>query len=494
MGVARPPFEDSASCPASDGRKNSYAVKFATLSQSRVARNRVVTVRAVEIHRRWTHKQPGALKAHLVSFRSKGGEQMRDLRLHGFYASAIVLALSLSLFSTSARATSREQVIYAFSLGYSDCSDPIASLIADESGNLYGTTLGGGAYGGGCIFNVSLNPDGSWSESVLYSFSGIDGKVPGNALVFDKVGNLYGMTRQGGLYDGGVAFELSPSPGGTWTETVLHSFGSAGDGDGPSAELTFDDAGNLYGTTTGGGAHRGGIVFKLSPGPSGWTETILHAFWGRIQGPGPAVPAGGVVIDSAGSLYGVTEFGGGNGGFGAAYQLVPKNGVYKERTIHSFDGYDGEEPSSTLVMDSSGNLYRTTSFGGSGDYGTVFQLTKGKAGKWADNVLRSLNGNDGYLAVGPVVFDSAGNLYAAAEAGGFEGQGSVFRLTPQRGGTWRETVLHLFHYYDRHYRKGRDGQAPYAGVIVYGGQLFGTTSSGGIHDEGTVFSIRLAHP
>jgi uncharacterized repeat protein (TIGR03803 family) len=418
---------------------------------------------------------------------------MRDLRLHGFCASAIVLAFSLSLLSTSALATSREQVIYPFY----DCSGSIAPLIVDGSGNLYGTNSGGGAHGGGCIFKLSLNPDGSWSESVLYSFSGNDGKFPSAALVFDKVGNLYGTTRQGGLYGGGLAFELSPSPGGTWTETVLHNFGNGSDGSGLSSELVFDAAGNLYGTTELGGVHHGGTVFKLSPSPNGWTETVLHAFLGRGQG--PISPAGGVVIDSAGNLYGVTSAGGNKGVFGAAYELVPKNGAYVERTIHSFDGSDGRLPGSTLVMDSSGNLYGSTWFGGSLDLcpppgcGTVFELTKDRGGKWTETVLYSL-GDNGYIAVGPVVFDSAGNLYAAAMAGGFEGQGSVFKLTPQRGGSWRETALHLFHYLDSHYRTGRDGQQPHAGVIVYEGQLFGTTISGGIHDEGTVFSIRLAHP
>lgn len=425
---------------------------------------------------------------------------MRDPRLHGFYASAIVLAFSLSLFSTRALATSREQVIYAFS-GFPDCGNlPIASLIADKSGNLYGTTLGGGAYGGGCIFKLSPNPDSSWSETVLYSFSGPDGDGPTAGLVFDKSGNLYGTTDRGGTYDAGVAFELSLSPGNTWTETVLYNFGNVDDGSDSRSELVFDAGGNLYGTTEFGGAHRGGTVFRLSPSPKGWTETVLHAFWGRIQGPGPSNPVGGVVIDSGGNLYGVTLAGGNKGGFGAAYELVPKNGIYKERTIHSFDGYDGWMPNSTLVIDSSGNLYGTTMVGGSrldlcpgAGCGTVFELTKDRGGKWTETVLYSL-GDNGVYAVGPVAMDSVGNLYAAATTGGFEGQGSIFRLTPRRDGSWRETVLHLFHYYDRHFRTGRDGQLPYAGVIVYDGQLFGTTSSGGIHDEGTVFSIRLAHP
>ena len=136
---------------------------------------------------------------------------MRDPRLHGFYAAAIVLAFSLSLFSTGALATSREQVIYAFS-GFPDCGNlPTDSLIADESGNLYGTTLDGGAYKQGCVFRLSPTADGGWSEAILHSFSGPDGAFPGAALVFDKSGNLYGTTVDGGAYGVGAAFKLSPS-------------------------------------------------------------------------------------------------------------------------------------------------------------------------------------------------------------------------------------------------------------------------------------------
>ena len=281
---------------------------------------------------------------------------------------------------------------------------------------------------------------------------------------------------------------MSPSTDGTWTETVLYNFGNGDDGVGPS-NLIFDSAGNLYGTTVGGGPRRGGIVFRLSPAPNGWTETILHAFWGDVAGPGPSNPASGVVMDSAGNLYGVTGFGGGNGGFGAVYELIPDNGIYKEKTIHSFNGFDGAEPNSTVVMDSSGNFYGTTTFGGNAFAGTVFKLSKAD-GKWTETVLYSL-GDNGVSALGPVAFDTDGNLYAAAQFGGFEAQGSVFKLTPMPDGTWIETVLHLFHYVDRHFRPHKDGANPYSGVMVNRGKLFGTTLVGGVNDDGTVFEINL---
>ena len=420
------------------------------------------------------------------------GEEMRYPKFNtlGNSASAILLLFYLgAAFVTTAAAKSREHVIYAFA-GYPDCGNlPTARLIADADGNLYGTTLDGGADRDGCIFEVSRNTNGSWNETILHSFSGIDGNGPTAALVFDKLGNLYGTTVQGGVYGSGVAFELRPSSNGEWVETVLHNFGGANDGFAPLSELIFDKDGNLYGTTYLGGEHRGGTVFELSPSPGGWVETILHSFYASVIGPGGNLPVGGVVMDGEGNLYGATEAGGAYAG-GAVYELSPKNGVYRQHLIHSFSGYDGAEPKSGLAMDPSGNLYGTTYSGGVSDLGTVFKLTK-IGWKWAESVLLSLNGNDGYLAVGPVAIDDDGNVYAAAIFGGLNANGSVLKLAPTTTGPWRETILHLF---DFRAPDGVDGAQPYAGVTLDRGQLFGTTSSGGIHYAGTVFRIRLRHP
>jgi len=169
-------------------------------------------------------------------------------------ASAILLLFYLaSVFLTTAAAKSREHVIYAFS----ECAFSTARLIADADGNLYGTTLDGGSSQKGCIFEVSRDTTGGWSGTILHSFSGVDGNGPMAALVFDKLGNLYGTTVQGGVYGSGVAFELSPSSNGGWVETVLHNFGGAGDGSAPESELIFDKDGNLYGTTSFGGGSTG---------------------------------------------------------------------------------------------------------------------------------------------------------------------------------------------------------------------------------------------
>jgi uncharacterized repeat protein (TIGR03803 family) len=240
------------------------------------------------------------------------------------------LIIALVLFCLTAAAQSRERVLHVFTYSPS-CDSPSAPLTADAAGNLYGSTFVGGTTKMGCIFELSPTATG-WQETTLYSFNGFssgDGAYPAAALTFDSQGNLYGTTERGGAYDAGVAFELSPTNGGGWTETVLHNFGSGSNGNGPQSDLIFDRAGNLYGTTTGsGGNRRGGTVFKLTPGLGGWTETILYAF--PTSGPDGDWPAGGVVMDGAGNLYGATHFGGA-GGYGSVYRLaILKDGSYRE--------------------------------------------------------------------------------------------------------------------------------------------------------------------
>jgi len=397
------------------------------------------------------------------------------------------LLLALALFCLTAAAQSHERVLHVFTYSPS-CDSPEAPLVADTAGNLYGTTIGGGVSTYGCVFELSPTESG-WVETVLYNFSSTDGAYPDSALTFDSQGNLYGTTVRGGSYDSGVAFELSPTNPGGWTETVLHNFGSGSDGNGPQSDLIFDRAGNLYGTTTGsGGNRRGGTVFKLTPGLGGWTETILYAF--PTSGPDGDWPAGGVVMDGAGNLYGATHFGGA-GGYGSVYRLaILKDGSYRESVIHSFNLYDGWEPKTGLTIDGKGTLYGTTDAGGDtiACYcGVVFELTKNSNGKWTENVLHSMAATDGGSPMGPVVFDGAGNLYAAAQSGGTFAQGTIFMLTPTSIGPWSETILHQFDY---QYPDGKDGESPYAGVIVRRGQVFGTTAGGGGPDDsGIVFRI-----
>lgn len=422
---------------------------------------------------------------------------MRRLTIAGSTNVFSILLFALAILSANAFAQSRERVLYPFA-GPPDCGNlPAAPLIADRAGNLYGTTVDGGANKYGCVFELSRS--GSfWNEIVLYSFSGPDGSYPSAALVFDKSGNLYGTTLGGGAYGGGAAFELSPIASGGWTETVLHNFGNGADGSSPRSNLIFDKGGNLYGTTmSSGGKRRGGSVFKLSLGQGGWTETVLYAFPASIGGPDGDAPAGGVVMDREGNLYGATQAGGASG-YGAVYELArSKDGRYRERVIHSFGLYDGYQPMSGLTIDRDGTLYGTTTAGGDVSVcyyvgcGIVFQLKKDATGSWTENVLHQMTGSDGFYTLGPVVFDRLGNLFAVAQSGGAYGMGSVFKLTPTASGPWNETVLHSFDFIPP---SGTDGASPYAGVIVRHGRVLGTTSSGGVHYAGTVFEIKPPVP
>lgn len=216
----------------------------------------------------------------------------------------------------------KQNVLYAFGSG-SDGYGSSGELIFDASGNIYGTTYSGGLLGNGTVFKLSANADGGWNETILYSFRGSpDGAHPYAGVIFDSAGNLYGTTEQGGSTGEGTAFQLIPNSDGSWTESVLHSFGSGNDGGFPDAGLTFDQASNLYGTTpSGGGFGFEGTVFKLTPGSQGhWTETVLHAFSGQDG----IVPYndGRLLVDGAGNIYGTAASGGQYGG-GTAFEITP---------------------------------------------------------------------------------------------------------------------------------------------------------------------------
>jgi uncharacterized repeat protein (TIGR03803 family) len=396
-----------------------------------------------------------------------------------------------------ASAQSTEQIIYSFNL-QPDGYFPTAPLVADGQGNLYGGTFIGGTYGKGCVFGLSRSGSG-WVETVLYSFTGgIDGNGPEGALTFDKSGNLWGATGGGGAYKEGAIFELTPNGGGSWSETVVYSFGaSSSDGYGPQGSLIFDAQGNAYGVTqASNGTRKGGTVFKLSLGANGWQNQTLYTFAYPSQS-GPAFPVGGLTMDAQGNLYGVTSFGG-TYNAGAVFEMVhAKNGKYVEKVLHNFDSADGLEPLAGLTLGANGTLYGAVSLGGSLQScracGVVFELKKDSGGNWNETVLYQLDGTHGAVAIGPVVFDSLGNAYIATQVGGpsIYDIGCVLELTPSASGPWTPTVLHDFLHPNY---MGTDGKAPYGGVIIDHGQLYGTTSSGGANDAGTVFEVQLPNP
>jgi len=258
-----------------------------------------------------------------------------------------------------------------------------------------------------------------------------------------------------------------------FTGKILYGFESySGDGAYPRAGLVVDPAGNLFGTTNLGGAYDDGAVFELIRKAGGeWTEKILYRFKDGADG---AFPTAAVILDTAGNLYGTTSAGGSNAQ-GTVFELTPKaGGVWSEKVLHSFgNGKDGERPYAGLVLDN-GNLYGTTYVGGAEGLGTVFELAPKAGGKWAERVLHSFSGEDGVSPYAGLVTDAAGDLYGTTYAGGAGGLGTVFELTSS-GAKWAEKVLHSF--------SGADGEYPTAGLVFdHAGNLYGAT-------ETTIFEL-----
>jgi len=378
-----------------------------------------------------------------------------------------------------------DKKLYSFGHG-PDGAGPEAGLISDAAGNLYGTTVNGGAYNGGTVFALTPREGGGWTEKKLRNFGhGTDGINPNASLLFDAAGNLYGTTYAGGSYGLGTVFKLTPNTDGTWPEKVLHSFGNGPDGKNPFAGLIWDPAGNLYGTTANGGGYDFGTVFELMPnGSGGWREKVLRNFGNATDG---QTPYGSLVMDAAGNLYGTT-WAGGVYGYGTVFELSPHaNGNWSEKRLRHFGhDLDGRNPSASLIWDAAGNLYGTTSSGGGHGGGTVFALMPLGDGRWSEEQVHDFNsgGKDGNNPRGSLIWDAAGNLYGTTYGGGTHGYGTVFKLSPQDGGGSTESVVYSFN------NDGTDGAKPCAGLIWdASGNLYSTTSSGGAYGGGMVFEI-----
>ncbi len=351
--------------------------------------------------------------------------------------------------------------------------------------------------GAGVAFAMFLTLGGrAWasSETVLYTFQqgGNGGNYPEGGLIFDSDGNLYGTTCCGGAYDAGTVFELKDSSGG-WTETVLYSFTGGSDGGSPAAHLIFDKAGTLYGTTSGGGGGgcQGGcgVVFKLTKSGGKWKESVLHVF--HNNGKDGFDPLAPLVFDASGNLYGTTT-GGGSYEFGTVFELVPgSGGVWKEKLIHTFTGYeDGASPLGALIFDPQGDLYGTASSGGLGR-GTVFELVHKKKG-WSEIVLHAFplnQGPDGQTPTAGVIADTAGNLYGTTATGGSYSLGTVFELEKTKSG-WTEGVLYSF---CPGQSQCTDGSGPVEDGVTLdsSGNLYGMTCCGGL-DYGVVFELTFS--
>ena len=329
--------------------------------------------------------------------------------------------------SPSASGMWRETVLYSFCVNnVQNCPDganPVAGLVFDSAGNLYGTTQNGGTYGLGTIFQL-IPQSSTWSESVLWSFGATgDGRAPLCDLIFGTSGKLYGTTSGGGAYNGGTVFRLVPHSGGQWSEEILLSFGpGTGNGYGPEAGITFDKAGNLYGTTLRGGSNGLGlgVVYKLSPNPQlPWTETVLFKFSTGTGGN----PVSTVSFDLLGNLYGTTsEYGSSNG---SIFKLSPRG---KEYSLFFLGQPDGSAPYAGLLMNRSGDTaYGTTFAGGMGGEGAIFQVHGTK-----EVVLYSFCSQPGCLD-GATPYASLiarnGILYGTAVGGGANQWGVVYQTS-----------------------------------------------------------------
>ncbi len=394
--------------------------------------------------------------------------------------------LSVAILSLVFEASAQtEQKLYDFCsrTGCTDGQYPNVKLVRDPKGNLIGTTTSGGAHNQGTVFRIS--PTGV--EKVLYSFcaqqSCADGASPFDGVIMDKNGNFYGTTYSGGAHGLGTVFKISAAG----VETVLYSFcGVVGcpDGANPYAGLVMDTAGNLYGTTLGGGSLNNGTVFELTPTGS---EIVLHAF---LNTPDFATPYGGLVRDTLGNLYGTTWFGGANGA-GGVYEVTPS-----QTETRIYDKWcalpctqDGSSSGATLIL-SKGNLFGTSVLGGAFGHGLVFEVNVRTK---KETILYSFADApaDGTAPFAGLLIDTAGNLYGTTTGGGGtacggglqDGCGAVFKLAPSGTG-WTESILHSFA------NDATDGVNPFGALIIDSqSNLYGTTRLGGLNNSGTVFKI-----
>ena len=379
---------------------------------------------------------------------------MRPRGLSTAFSPAFVMA-ALALISITKAAGADEKVIHNF-ISNPHGANPVGNLIADGPGNFYGTTRNGGEHGYGAIFQLARRPDGRWVETVLHSFNGgNEGLIPNGGLTFDRAGNLYGTTFFGGeqaCSDGcGLVFELAQAAPGKWNFSVIYRFKGRSDGDNPNGGVVFDGAGNMYGTTNGN--YVNGAVYELVRSSTGWSEKTLYNF-------GASIPVN-LAIDAGGALYGVLWPDGPVGIFRLA---GGRDGKWTEDTLC------GCAANGIPVFDPVGNLYIGTN-------NQILELVRNR--NWTTTVIAQFDGSDGYYAAGALTFDENGNLYGTTSGGGDVdgcptfGCGTAFKLTLGKNGQWQHNVLYKF-------KGNRDGVGPSAGVIFDpGGNLYGTTQGGG---------------
>jgi uncharacterized repeat protein (TIGR03803 family) len=411
--------------------------------------------------------------------------------LHSSLIRFLIRAAAGSLLTLSIAAAAQaqtESILHDF-VPLPDGTSPSGQLAQDSTGNLYGSAEGG-FYGNGVVYELSPTKNGTWTQKVLHNFAGGSDGWGSGEVSLDSAGNVYGITNGEGTTYCGTLYKLSPSATGVWTENIIHEFcSSPTDASTPAGPIIIDAAGNIYGTSIGGGANGGGTVYRFSPTAGGaWTEDILYSF--TFRGAGGSTPGSRLLLDSSGNIYGTTSLGGNldcnNGGYGpqdgcgVVFQLTPaSDGTWTENVLYTFAATNSliEYPQTGLLMDSAGNLY-----GVQGDNVTLFQLQPSAQGQWTFNVLSSSNSIEGELAM-----DSSGNLYG--ETPGVNNCvsaqcGSVFEL--QNTGTgWNFTTLYTFPVIST------ESTYPTGGVTLdASGNIFGATlRSNDLHFTGSIFEL-----
>ena len=397
-------------------------------------------------------------------------------------ALAFLLAICACAMLCAPRAYSQTlNVIYNFQ-NSPDGANPQAGVIFDAQGNLYGATQHGGAlecdglHGCGIVFQLTPNSDGRWTENPLAQFGS-----PGSPIapvVFDRLGNLYGSAAC--TFDcfgsaGGGIYQAAHGSNGAWTINTLVDFSFANNEceDG-NCGVAFDSAGRLYATSyeyQGQFGNTGAVFYIGRRSITGWYPINIYTFRGAPDGAGPA---NWFSIDANDNIYGTTVHGGPVNG-GTVFMLQNVGGAqWRETQLYAFQGgSDGGGPSGGVIFDSAGNLYGTTEFGGLGE-GTVFKLTHNSDGTWTESVLYSFHGTDAANPAGPLVFDAAGNLWGVAGGGEFD-HGAIFKLTPSGGGNWTESLVYSF-------GGALDGGQPSGGLVLdSAGNLYGTAAYGGYY-------------
>jgi uncharacterized repeat protein (TIGR03803 family) len=374
-----------------------------------------------------------------------------------------VLASAMLLIFAAAQSQAQTYTVLHDFTGGADGEDPTAGLSMDRAGNLYGTTSAGGHGNVGTVYRLQHKNSG-WVFSTLYEFSITDGAEPQARVIVGPDGNLYGTTTSGGAAGKGTVFRLQPPPtfcraiSCPWRETVLHSFAGGSDGANPTyGDLAFDQAGNIYGTTPYGGSSNCGVVYELFASGGGWTESILYTSACEYGGE----PYAGVTFDNAGNLYGTISGAGVSNG--AVYKLTHTGSGWVESTIYAFPFPGGAYGG--LTFDAAGNLYGISFFNP-----TVYELSPSNGG-WS---YRELYAIGGYGAVAQPTMDSAGNIYGT----GVFSTPQVFRLTPSDG-MWTLTGF-----------DNTPGAEPFSNVLLdASGNLYVTASAFGAHERGLVFEI-----